>query len=129
MSYESSVERYVLEECEKGFTVHPVLGDCRLCPTGDAYVTFACHLKLEGEERSLYPNLSEARDAFLSAFREYSKGKEGGTLYWRWKPTVEFVDPVTNTWVREDGSTGTSTWKSGWGVWARLVIVANESKE
>ncbi len=114
MSYERSIERFLLETAEKGRVIGPS-GDSSCCVSGERFVTITDRVKPEGEMSVVFDSSAEARDAWLKAFVEYSGGKDDWVLMWRHKPSLEFypaspdeVPPVE---------------KSGWIVWSRLVLV------
>lgn len=108
MTYERSIERHLLLECEKGWQVFHLVGDRARCPAGVPYVTFASHLKVPGEWPTTYPTVSEAAREFLKAYRTYAAGRKG-MLFWRAKPEVEYLEPA------EDAPGGHL-------IYARLVI-------
>lgn len=97
-------------------STHPVCGDNWLSPTGEPYVALCNHgIKPEGEAFVVAPTEVAAVDEWQAAFRKYSSA-HSGTLYWRNYPEVVFIE------VDE------YTPKSGWGVYARLLI-SNKPRE
>lgn len=119
MSYEASVERYLLEECEKGRAVGPdSLTAC--CLTGASFITFRSMPTEQGVYRKPSQTISEARDTFLAGFHEYATQNPGAVLYWRHKPKVEFVDGCTSSAGRRE--------EAGWIIYARLVLSASKEQ-
>lgn len=126
--YHRSVERFLVEEVEKGMNVFPQIGDCSTCPTGARYVTFATGIKAEGECGLTHASVSSARDHFLSSVLSY-RTESKGMLFWRCKPEVEEVysDPMDYNEDRVPQRIYLDPIFKGYTIYARLVI--DEPKE